>query len=80
MNSHITFASVVVIKGVASGLAKITLWSALVIILSLLALPSLVIWITSAYILNFSASLLDKLHPLTTNLRPKSLPRKASMR
>ena len=80
MNSYLTFAVIVVIRGIGLGLAKITFWSALVIVLSLLALPGLVIWITSAYIFSFSALLIDNLSHLTTNLAPKKLPRKASLR
>jgi len=80
MNSYLTFAVIVVIRGIGLGLAKITFWSALVIVLSLLALPGLVIWITSAYILSFSALLVDNLSHLSPNLAPKKLPRKASLR
>jgi hypothetical protein len=80
MNSYITFAVVVVIKGIGLGLVKIAFWSALVITSTLLALPGFIIWITSAYLFNFSAILVDKSSRLTTNLTLKKLPRKASMR
>lgn len=72
MNNIIRSPFVTLTASIILMLANITLWSATVIILTVLAVPGFVMWVLSAYLLSYLAASTSSFKLIPKYLVPKS--------
>jgi hypothetical protein len=75
MNNLIRLPVVTITTSIILLLANITLWSSTVILLTILAVPSFIMWVVGAYLMSYLALSTSGLKAIPKHLLPK-LPHK----